>query len=125
MDSETALTTPTTAFVTDWTRLACRLSPAIQSIRRPARLTVITFRFMSDHDDLYLLELQALNEGISQPIVLHIGSGGVRGFLKETVPDLRDGIAVCFCARDAFPTLVEWPNHAAERSGSRLGPSNK
>src|SRR6266852_9547193 len=66
MDSETALTTPTTAFVTDWTRLACRLSPAIQSIRRPARLTVITFRFMSDHDDLYLLELQALNEGISQ-----------------------------------------------------------
>src|SRR3990172_9519413 len=66
MDSETALTTPTTAFVTDWTRLACRLSPAIQSIRRPARLAVITFRFMSDHDDLYLLELQALNEGISQ-----------------------------------------------------------
>jgi hypothetical protein len=66
MDSETALTTPTTAFVTDWTRLACRLSPAIQSIRRPARLTVITFRFISDHDDLYLLQLQALNEGISQ-----------------------------------------------------------
>src|SRR3990170_6758484 len=66
MDSDTALTTPTTAFVTDWTRLACRLSPAIQSIRRPARLTVITFRFMSDHNDLYLLQLQALNEGISQ-----------------------------------------------------------
>jgi len=66
MESETALTTPTTAFVTDWTRLACRLSPAIQSIRRPARWTVITFRFMSDHNDLYLLQLQALNEGISQ-----------------------------------------------------------
>jgi len=66
MESETALTTPTTAFVTDWTRLACRLSPAIQSIRRPARWTVITFRFMSDHNDLYLLQLQALNEAISQ-----------------------------------------------------------
>src|SRR5450756_1236072 len=66
MDSETALTTPTTAFVTDWTRLAWRLSPAIQSIRRPARLTVITFRFMPDYDDLHFAELPAFNEGISQ-----------------------------------------------------------
>jgi hypothetical protein len=47
MDSETALTTPTVAFVTDWTRLACKLSPAIQSIRRPVRFAVITFRFIS------------------------------------------------------------------------------
>ena len=66
MESETALTTPTTAFVTDWTRLACRRSPAIQSIRRPARWTVITFRFMSDDDDLHFAELPAFNEGISQ-----------------------------------------------------------
>lgn len=66
MESETALTTPTTAFVTDWTRLACRLSPAIQSIRRPARWTVITFRFMPDYDDLHFAELSAFYEGISQ-----------------------------------------------------------
>src|SRR5450759_134517 len=70
MDSETALTTPTTAFVTDWTRLAWRLSPAIQSIRRPARLTVITFRFMPDYDDLHFAELPAFTEGISQRIHL-------------------------------------------------------
>src|SRR5450759_2181114 len=70
MDSETALTTPTTAFVTDWTRLAWRLSPAIQSIRRPARLTVITFRFMPDYDDLHFAELPAFNEGISQGIAI-------------------------------------------------------
>src|SRR5665811_1568361 len=75
MDSETALTTPTTAFVTDWTRLAWRLSPAIQSIKRPARLTVITFRFMSDYDDLHFAELPAFNEGISQI-----------GLQKTTVP---------------------------------------
>jgi len=47
-------------------RLACRLSPAIQSIRRPARLTVITFRFMDPYDDLYFAGLPALFEGISQ-----------------------------------------------------------
>src|SRR5450759_1463645 len=66
MDTETAFTTPTTAFVTDWTRLAWRLSPAIQSISRPARFAVITFRFMPDYDDLHHAELPALNEGISQ-----------------------------------------------------------
>src|ERR1035437_8135666 len=66
MDTGTAFTTPTTAFVTDWTRLAWRLSPAIQSIRRPAPFAVITFRFMPDDDDLHHAELPALNEGISQ-----------------------------------------------------------
>src|ERR1035437_2734626 len=78
MDSETALTTPTTAFVIDWTRLACRLSPAIQSIRRPVRVAVITFRFMPDDDDLLGAELPAFNEGISQcwlfsPAQLNLG----------------------------------------------------
>src|SRR5665811_2080939 len=77
MDSETALTTPTTAFVTDWTRLAWRLSPAIQSIRRPARLTVITFRFMPDYDDLHFAELPAFDEGISQlELLAHEGRLG-------------------------------------------------
>jgi hypothetical protein len=66
MDTETAFTTPTTAFVTDWTRLAWRLSPAIQAISRPARFAVITFRFMPDYDDLLHAELPALYEGISQ-----------------------------------------------------------
>src|SRR3989304_14161 len=38
MESETALTTPTTAFVTDWTRLACRLSPPTHCAKAAADL---------------------------------------------------------------------------------------
>jgi len=35
---------------------------------------VITFRFMSDYDDLHHAELPALNEGISQRITLRTGT---------------------------------------------------
>src|SRR5450759_2499308 len=90
MDSETALTTPTTAFVTDWTRLACRLSPDIQSIRRPARLTVITFRFMPDYDDPKHAKMLAFsNEGIPQGFdVLFRGTTVPDFCLLEGVRDL-------------------------------------
>jgi hypothetical protein len=96
MDSETALTTPTTALLTDWTRLAGRLSAAIQSIRRPARLTVITFRFMPDYDDLHFAESPAFHEGISQthvrglfcyPCLRTMSTGGLSEVIAaETLP---------------------------------------
>ena len=104
----TALTTPTTAFVTDWTRLACRLSPTIHSIRWPARLTVITFRFMPDYDDLHLSELPALNEGISQDSNTSVS---MTSSLPKDITVMRSSPGRISMKHDGTPSVSEVAPH--------------